>query len=106
MDGFAVMTMSAAAPLGDIFITATGCCDVLTSDHFSLMKEGAIISNTGHFEDEINLTDLQQLSDSVTIVRENIEGYTLKMAAHSICWAVVRWLILPVRTGIRQKLWT
>lgn len=78
MDGFAVMTMSAAAPLGDIFITATGCCDVLTSDHFSLMKEGAIISNTGHFEDEINLTDLQQLSDSVTIVRENIEGYTLK----------------------------
>lgn len=47
MDGFAVMTMSAAAPLGDIFITATGCCDVLTSDHFSLMKEGAIISNTG-----------------------------------------------------------
>ncbi|EJD6110711.1 adenosylhomocysteinase [Morganella morganii] len=78
MDGFAVMTMSAAAPLGDIFITATGCCDVLTSDHFSLMKESAIISNTGHFEDEINLTDLQQLSDSVTIVRENIEGYTLK----------------------------
>lgn len=78
MDGFAVMTMSAAAPLGDIFITATGCCDVLTSAHFSLMKEGAIISNTGHFEDEINLTDLQQLSDSVTIARENIEGYTLK----------------------------
>lgn len=78
MDGFAVMTMSAAAPLGDIFITATGCCDVLTSDHFSLMKEGAIISNTGHFEDEINLTDLQQLSDGVTIARENIEGYTLK----------------------------
>lgn len=78
MDGFAVMTMSAAAPLGDIFITATGCCDVLTSEHFSLMKEGAIISNTGHFEDEINLTDLQQLSDNVTIARENIEGYTLK----------------------------
>lgn len=78
MDGFAVMTMSAAASLGDIFITATGCCDVLTSDHFSLMKEGAIISNTGHFEDEINLTDLQQLSDNVTIARENIEGYTLK----------------------------
>ncbi|MEY1423813.1 adenosylhomocysteinase [Morganella morganii] len=78
MDGFAVMTMSAAAPLGDIFITATGCCDVLTSGHFSLMKEGAIISNTGHFEDEINLTDLQQLSDGVTIARENIEGYTLK----------------------------
>ncbi|HCU0876773.1 adenosylhomocysteinase [Morganella morganii] len=78
MDGFAVMTMSAAAPLGDIFITATGCCDVLTSAHFSLMKEGAIISNTGHFEDEINLTDLQQLSDGVTIARENIEGYTLK----------------------------
>lgn len=78
MDGFAVMTMSAAAPLGDIFITATGCCDVLTSEHFSLMKEGAIISNTGHFEDEIKLTDLQQLSDGVTIARENIEGYTLK----------------------------
>lgn len=78
MDGFAVMTMTAAAPLGDIFITATGCCDVLTSEHFSLMKEGAIISNTGHFEDEINLTDLQQLSDNVTIARENIEGYTLK----------------------------
>ncbi|HCM61518.1 MAG TPA: adenosylhomocysteinase [Morganella sp. (in: Bacteria)] len=78
MDGFAVMTMNAAAERGDIFITATGCCDVLTAEHFSLMKEGAIISNTGHFEDEINLTDLKQLSDTITTVRDNIEGCTLK----------------------------
>ena len=78
MDGFAVMTMNAAAERGDIFITATGCCDVLTAEHFSLMKEGAIISNTGHFEDEINLVDLKQLSDTITTVRDNIEGCTLK----------------------------
>lgn len=78
MDGFAVMTMNAAAERGDIFITATGCCDVLTAEHFSLMKEGAIISNTGHFEDEINLTDLKRLSDTITTVRDNIEGCTLK----------------------------
>lgn len=78
MDGFEVMTMEAAAPLGDIFVTATGCCDVLTEVHFSLMKEGAIISNTGHFEDEINLNALQELCVSTYEARQNIEAYCLK----------------------------
>lgn len=78
MDGFEVMTMEAAAPLGDIFVTATGCCDVLTDVHFNLMKEGALISNTGHFEDEINLKALQEIAISTFEARENIEAYRLQ----------------------------
>nr|WP_314265729.1 adenosylhomocysteinase [uncultured Moellerella sp.] len=77
MDGFAVMPMKAASLVGDIFVTATGCCDVLTEVHFNLMKEGAIICNTGHFEDEINLKDLAACSLSTFNARDNIEGYCL-----------------------------
>lgn len=78
MDSFDVMTMEAVAPLGDIFVTATGCCDVLTEVHFNLMKEAAIISNTGHFEDEINLKALQAISVGTFEARENIDAYRLQ----------------------------
>ncbi|MGO2333827.1 adenosylhomocysteinase [Providencia sp.] len=78
MDGFGVMTMEDAALVGDIFVTATGCCDVLTAVHFNLMKEGAIICNTGHFEDEINLKDLQTINVGTFEARENIDAYRLE----------------------------
>ena len=77
MDGFDIMKMEDAAPLGDIFITVTGCKDVLTKEHFSLMKNGAIMCNAGHFNVEINLLELEALAVKVEERRKNIMGYTL-----------------------------
>ena len=77
MDGFKVMTMTQAAPLGDIFITVTGCSDVITSAHFPLMKEGAILCNAGHFDCEVDVASLRKLAVSVKVARHNIEAFTL-----------------------------
>ncbi len=76
-DGFTVLPMVEAAKEGDIFVTLTGCKDVLTKDHFPLMKEGAILSNAGHFDVEINKTDLMDCSVSRKTVRRNIEEFLL-----------------------------
>ena len=77
MDGFQVMTMEEAAPIGDIFCTATGMVDVIVSRHFSVMKDGAIICNTGHYDCEINIPDLENLSSSVRSIRTDNEEFTL-----------------------------
>lgn len=78
MDGFKVMTMAQAAPLGDIFITVTGCSDVVTPAHFPLMKEGAILCNAGHFDCEVDVASLRKLAVKVTVARQNIEAFTLE----------------------------
>ncbi|MEG0941699.1 MAG: adenosylhomocysteinase [Oscillospiraceae bacterium] len=77
MDGFDVMPMAEAAALGDLFVTVTGCCDILTEEHFPLMKDGAILCNAGHFNVEINLPQLEKLSKSHYEARNNIEGYVM-----------------------------
>tara|TARA_B100000767_G_scaffold130267_1_gene123714 strand:- start:1306 stop:2571 length:1266 start_codon:yes stop_codon:yes gene_type:complete len=77
MDGFRVMPMDEAAKLGDIFCTATGMKDVIVEHHFASMKEGAIISNTGHYDCEINIGQLQEMSVSNRTIRENNIEYTL-----------------------------
>ncbi|MCL2099982.1 MAG: adenosylhomocysteinase [Oscillospiraceae bacterium] len=77
MDGFRVMPMSEAAKLGDLFITATGCKDVITGEHFKLMKNGANMCNSGHFDVEINKGDLEKLACEVYERRENITGYKM-----------------------------
>ena len=77
MDGFKVMTMTQAAPLGDIFITVTGCSGVITPAHFPLMKEGAILCNAGHFDCEVDVASLRKLAVKVTVARQNIEAFTL-----------------------------
>ena len=77
MDGFDVMRMSEAIPIGDIFITATGCCEVLTPAHFNQMKNDAILSNTGHFGSEIDLAGLENMATKITDSRENIRSYHL-----------------------------
>ena len=69
MDGFRVMKMDEAAALGDIFCTATGIKDVIVGRHFDTMKDGAIISNTGHYDCEINIEDLAERSKSVRTIR-------------------------------------
>lgn len=78
MDGYDVMPMAEAAPLGDCFVTVTGNCDVLCKEHFELLKDGAILANAGHFDVEINKEDLLAMSKNVVTVRENIEEYRFK----------------------------
>ena len=78
MDGFRVMKMDEAAKHGDIFCTATGMKDVIVGRHFSSMKDGAIISNTGHYDCEINIEDLKAQASSDRTIRDNNVEYTMK----------------------------
>ncbi len=78
MDGYRVMPMLEAAPLGDVFITSTGDIDVLAGPHFELMKDGAIVANSGHFNVEINIPTLAQMSGKEPRrVRPFVDEYTL-----------------------------
>lgn len=77
MDGFSVMKMTEAAKHGDFFVTVTGCKDVITKSAFLNMKDGAILCNAGHFNCEINLTELEEMAVTTAEQRKNIMGYTL-----------------------------
>ena len=77
MDGFRVMKMDDAAPLGDLFCTATGMKDVIVGRHFESMKDGAIICNTGHYDCEISITDLEDRATEVFTIRDNNEAFTM-----------------------------
>ncbi len=77
-DGFRVMPMAEAAKYGDIFITVTGCKDVITKEHMQVMKDGAVLSNAGHFDVEVNKSHLEELSVKEPYeVRKNIVTYTM-----------------------------
>lgn len=78
MDGFEVMPMAEAAKLGDIFVTVTGCKDVITKEHFAVMKDGSILANAGHFNVEINLDELDALATARYEARKNIEGFVME----------------------------
>lgn len=78
LDGHRVMTMDDAAKIGDVFVTATGVKDVIVDRHFKSMKDGAIVCNTGHYDCEINLVQLNKLKKSVRTVRANNQEYRLK----------------------------
>ena len=78
MDGFKVMSMAEAAPEGDIFVTVTGCADVITPEHFLLMKDGAICCNAGHFDVEVAVAGLKKMAVSHSPARNNIEAYKLE----------------------------
>ena len=75
MDGFRVMPMDEAAKIGDLFVTMTGCADVLTEKHFSVMKDGVLLSNSGHFDVEINKKQLARMAQKVVRRKPNIDGY-------------------------------
>lgn len=77
-DGFRVMPMEEAAKIGDIFLTLTGCDNVINEKHFALMKDGAMMANSGHFDVEINKVDLLKNSVAHRPVRKNIEEYVQK----------------------------
>lgn len=78
MDGFTVMPMREAARIGDIFVTLTGDINVVDVHHFELMKDGAIVANSGHFNVEINIPGLEEMSKSKRIVRPFVDEYMTK----------------------------
>ncbi len=78
MDGFRVMPISEAAEVGEVFVTATGNINVICKEHMRKMRDGAILANSGHFNVEINLKDLEELAVSKRLIRPNLEEYTLK----------------------------
>ena len=78
MDGFRVMPMMEAAPIGDIFITLTGDLNVVDRHHFEVMKDGALVGNSGHFNVEINIPALEEMAVAKRLVRPFVESYELK----------------------------
>jgi adenosylhomocysteinase len=77
MDGYQVMPMASAAKVGDIFVTVTGDIKVIRAEHFRVMKDGAIVCNTGHFNVEIDIEALAKLKTKKRLIREFVEEYTL-----------------------------
>ena len=77
MDGYEVMPMAEAAALGDMFITVTGCSGVIRKEHFLSLKDGAILSNAGHFDVEVDMAGLEKLAVRKYEARHNIQGYVL-----------------------------
>jgi len=78
MDGFAVMPINKAARIGDFFCTLTGNINVIRQDHFSLMKDGAIVANSGHFNVELDLVGLERVAKSRRVIRPFVEEFTLR----------------------------
>lgn len=77
MDGFTVMPMDEAAKIGDLFVTLTGCEDVIRREHFEVMKDGVLLANSGHFDVEIDKVALAQMSEKIWQRKPNIMGYQL-----------------------------
>lgn len=77
MDGFEVMTMDEAARVGDLFVTLTGCCDVIRREHFEVMKDGVLLANAGHFDVEIDKNALSEMAVEVWQRKPDITGYRL-----------------------------
>ena len=78
MDGFTVMPMDKAAEVGDLFITVTGCSDVIRKEHFEKMKDGVLLSNAGHFDVEIDKVALGEMAEEIWERKPNIAGYRMK----------------------------
>ena len=78
MDGYDVMPMAEAARRGDLFVTSTGCRDIITEKHFPLMKDGAILANAGHFNVEVDVKYLEEHAVKKEMQKPNIMGYTLR----------------------------
>jgi adenosylhomocysteinase len=78
MDGFIVKPMEAAASMGDVFITSTGCKDVITGIHVEKMKDGVLLANAGHFNVEISIDDIKGIAQDSKMINENVEQFLLK----------------------------
>lgn len=99
LEGCRVMSMDEAAEIGDIFVTATGMKDVVRGQHFLKMKDGAVVCNTGHYDVELNLKELAELSTDVRQVRANNREYTLENGKHIFVLADGRLVNLAAAEG-------
>jgi adenosylhomocysteinase len=99
MDGFRVMPISSAASIGDLFVTVTGNRHVIDRDHFGVMKDGAIVCNSGHFDLELNLVALREMSDEPVHVRPFVEEYKLKSGRRIIVLGEGRLINLAAAEG-------
>lgn len=100
MEGYEVTTTEQAAPIGNIFVTATGCCDVLRAEHMERMKDEAIICNIGHFDSEIEMSYLENSSDCrKETVKPQVDKWTLKSGKSIIVLAEGRLVNLGCATG-------
>jgi len=99
MDGYEVMPMMEAVKLGDIFCTATGCNEVITKKHFKKMKNGAILSNTGHFNVEVDYDCLEKIATSKKEIRPNMMKYELPWGNHVYLLAEGRLVNLSAAEG-------
>ena len=99
MDGFDVMPMNEAAKIGDFFVTVTGCAGVITEPDFMVMKEGAILCNAGHFDVEVDMKRLREISTEAREMRNNIMGYTLPNGRHVYVLAEGRLVNLAAGDG-------
>ena len=99
MDGFSVLPMASAAKIGDIFVTATGDKNVIVKEHFLKMKSGALLANSGHFNVEINIPDLEKLSKKKRLIRGNLEEYELKSGSKIYLLAEGRLINLAAAEG-------
>src|SRR5207248_11349727 len=78
MDGFRVMSMAEAAKIGDVFVTVTGNKNVIAKEHFEVMKNGAVVANSGHFNVEIDIPALERLASAKRPTRDFVDEYALK----------------------------
>ncbi|HLO47237.1 MAG TPA: adenosylhomocysteinase, partial [Kamptonema sp.] len=99
MDGFRVMPMDEAAPVGDLFITVTGNKHIIRSEHFDVMKDGAMVCNSGHFDIEIDLKVLGEKSTEVRTVRPFTQEYRLKSGKSVIVLGEGRLINLAAAEG-------
>lgn len=99
MAGFEVVTMEEAAPQGNIFVTTTGCRDIIRGEHFNVMPEDAIVCNIGHFDVEIDVAWLNANSKSVSNVKPQVDRYTMASGRHLILLASGRLVNLGCATG-------
>ena len=102
MEGYEVKTMEEAAPRADIFVTATGNVDVITLDHMRAMKDRAIVCNIGHFDSEIQVAALQQLSAGTTSSRRSTRSSS-RTASASCCWPRGGWSTWAAPPAIRAS---
>ncbi|OVE80250.1 adenosylhomocysteinase [bacterium J17] len=100
MEGFEVTTMDEAAPQGDIFVTATGCCDIIRGEHFQQMKNNAILANIGHFDSEIEIAWLEKNPEvKETNIKPQVDMFTLPNGRNLIVLARARLVNLGCATG-------
>src|SRR5215471_13858679 len=99
MDGFRVMPISSAASIGDIFVTVTGNRHVIDRDHFAVMKDGAIVCNSGHFDLELNLVALREMSEAPVQVRPFVEEYRRQNGSRVIVLGEGRLINLAAAEG-------